>query len=47
MAQLVLNNIKVTVIGISTFFVNYDRYPNLFNAPRKSSQAVTVLKNIK
>ena len=35
MAQLALNNTKSTVIGISAFFANYDRYPNLFNIARK------------
>ena len=47
MAQLALNNIKVTVTKISVFFVNYGRHPNLFNVPRKLLQAVTALKDIK
>ena len=47
MAQLVLNNVKIIAIGFSAFYVNYGRYPNLFNILRKSSQAVTVLENVK
>ena len=46
-AQLALNNIKTTVIGFSVFYVNYDRYPNLFNILRKSLQAVAALKDVK
>ena len=46
MAQLALNNTKVTVIDILLFYVNYKRYPNLFNTPRKLLQTVITLKNI-
>ena len=47
MAQLALNNAKIIVTGISAFFINYDRHPNLFNVLRKSPQAVTALEDIK
>ena len=47
MAQLALNNMKVTVTGVLVFYTNYGRYPNLFNILRKSSQAVVALKDIK
>ena len=47
MAQLALNNVKATAIEISAFYINYDRYPNLFNTSKKSLQAITVLKNVK
>ena len=36
MAQLVLNNTKIIVIEILAFYINYGRYPNLFNTLRKS-----------
>ena len=47
MAQFILNNIKITVIKISAFYINYDKYLNLFNILRKSLQAVIILKDIK
>ena len=47
MAQLALNNAKSTATGISAFFANYGRHPNLFNAPRRSPQAVAALEDVK
>ena len=47
MAQLALNNAKITMTGFSVFYANYGRYPNLFNILRKSLQAVTALEDIK
>ena len=47
MTQLALNNIKVTVTEISAFFINYNRYSNLFNILKELLQAVTVLKDVK
>ena len=44
---MALNNAKVIVMGILVFFANYGRYLNLFNAPRKSLQAVVALENVK
>ena len=46
MAQLILNNVKVTVTDILVFYINYERYSNLFNILRKSLQIIIVLENI-
>ena len=35
------------MIGVSVFYINYDRHPNLFNILRELSQAVTALKDVK
>ena len=34
MAQFVFNN-SVAVIGISPFFANYDKYPNIEKTPKE------------
>ena len=47
MAQLVLNNIKVIVIGVSVFYINYSRYLNLFNIPKKLLQIIIALESVK
>ena len=47
MAQLILNNTKATATEFSTFYANYDRYPNLFNTLRKLLQAVAALEDVK
>ena len=47
MAQLTLNNVKIIIIGISVFYTNYSKYPNLFNILRKLSQTVATLKSVK
>ena len=46
MAQLTLNNATVIVIGVSAFYTNYNRYPNLFNILKKSLQTVTTLEDV-
>ena len=47
MAQLVLNNVKIIIIGVSAFYINYGRHPNLFNTSKKSLQIIKILKNVK
>ena len=46
MAELALNNRILTAIEKSAFYTNYNRYPNLFNAPKKSPQINTALKEV-
>ena len=47
MAQLTLNNTKIIVIDILVFYINYEKYLNLFNILRKLLQIIIVLKDIK
>ena len=46
MAELALNNRILIVIGESVFYMNYNRYPNLFNMLKKSPQIDAALKEI-
>ena len=46
MAQLALNNVTIIVTGISAFYANYNRHPNLFNISKKSPQIIIILKDV-
>ena len=47
MAQLTLNNGTLLITEETSFYVNYERHPNLFLIPKESPQAITILKNIR
>ena len=46
MAKLVINNLLLSIIGITPFFVNYNRNPNIIDKLKLSPKLEKALKYV-